>query len=120
MNRKTISGLLVAAAIGGAIGFYGHARLSQSMQVTLAVGQFSTRLMEDSTTLTQIKKNDLVCLRSRLTFSVKNDLAQVPFYRNLAASDERGLRLINESADFAQQALAASDIPTPAGGKPCP
>ena len=120
MNIRTISNLIGAALIGGVIGFYVHAHMLQSIQVTLFSGDYTKRLTEDSAALMQLKSNNVSCLKSSVSSRVENGLEQAAFYRNLAADNEKALKRVNDALQFAQQALSATDQVVMTVGVPCP
>ena len=102
MKINTISGYVLAALLGGAIGFYAHIRLIQPIQITLAAGDYSTRLMENSANLAVIDRNDIACLNNILVSRLKGDLESATFYRTLAANSERNLKAVNDAISFAE------------------
>jgi hypothetical protein len=119
MNFKSISNYIGVALLGGAIGFYVHSRIFQPIQVTLFAGQFSTRLMEDSVALVQLKRNNIPCLRSSLYSRVKSGIDQASFYRQMTTNNSVDLKLVNEAIGTAEQALSSPDQLAKAEEKPC-
>ena len=119
MKINTITSLIVAALVGGVIGFYIHAHMIKPMQVTLFTGDYTTRLTEDSATLMQLKSNDISCLKSSVAIRLKNALEQASFYRNLAENNEKAQKRIIDALQFAEQALSAPDKVAMQVGKPC-
>jgi hypothetical protein len=124
LTRTTASYLLLAVSAGMAGGYWLHAHLYQPIQVTLAVGAFTGRLMENTADLAQLKRGNTSCVMAELASRVRTDLDQVSFYRTYAAGDPRHvddhIKAIDGAKELAAEVLSSlGAAETPANKSTC-
>lgn len=107
--RAVVGFSCVSAVAGVIVGYFTCQHLFGPVLSNTTVAMYSARLIENSANLAQVKRNNIACVRGALESSVRRDLEQLSFFKDVAATDPRTLKVIETSGAMAQESLAVAD-----------
>lgn len=113
MRNANVIVIVAAAAVAGGFGGYKlHSYLWSKHTATLAIGQFSTRLMEDSTSLTMLRQKRVDCLEKDLQSRVTSHIEEAKFFRSLPYSDKDDLARLERAVQFGYEQIKFDNLST--------